>query len=117
MAPAVVELVTPLLLAPSGPGYLRSWDAIAPVDLAAKVHSGTRVLLTDGSRDTNVPPSTIGPLVHALTAAHTTGPGLQPIAGTDHDMHLASQPDTEAVLAPAVITAIQRWAQPFARTR
>jgi hypothetical protein len=114
MAPAVVQLVTPLLLAPSGSAYLRSWDAIVPVDLAAKVHSGTRVLITDGSRDTNVPPSTIGPLEHALTAAQTNGPGLQRIAGIDHDMHLASQPDTEAVLAPAVTTAIQQWAQPFA---
>jgi hypothetical protein len=117
MAPAVVQLVTPLLLAPSQPGYLRSWDAVVPVDLAARVPSGTRVLVTAGSRDANVPPSTIGPLAHALTVARTTGPGLLRIAGTDHEMHLASQPDTEAVLAPVVSTAIQQWAQPFGTRR
>jgi hypothetical protein len=117
MAPQTIQFLTPLILTPSGAPYLRSWDALVPATLAATVKRGTRVLVTDGTRDTNVPPNTISPLMNALTAAGITGPGLTLLQGTDHDMHLANQPDTDAVLAPAATTAIQRWAQPFTTTR
>jgi hypothetical protein len=72
------------------------------------------VLVTVGTRDPNVPPATIGPLVQALTSAGITGPGLRLLQGTDHFMHLPSQPDTRPVLAPAAVAAIEEWAQAFA---
>lgn len=56
-------------------------------------------------------------LVQALKAARTTGPELQLIQGTDHFMHLASQPDTQPVLAAPIVAAIQQWARPFSTTR
>lgn len=114
MAPFVVQLLASEILTPSNVRFERSNDDIYPPALAAKVKSGTRVLVTVGTRDPNVPPSTIGPLVRALKGAGTTGPGLQLLQGTDHFMHLPDQPNTRPVLAPAAITAIQRWAQPFA---
>src|SRR5262249_45208235 len=94
--------------------FERTNDEIYPPTIAAKVKSGTQVLVTDGTRDPNIPPSTIVPLVRALKGAGTTGPGLQLLQGTDHYMHLPSQPNTRAALAPAAITAIQEWAEPFA---
>ncbi|MGI8881507.1 MAG: alpha/beta hydrolase [Jatrophihabitans sp.] len=96
--------------------FTRTEDRLDPVIFARAVQSGTRVLVTDGTRDSQIPPSTIGPLIDALHAAGTTGPGLQLIQDIDHDMHLPSQPATQAVLAPAVVTAIQQWAEPFAST-
>jgi hypothetical protein len=71
-----------------------------PAAWAAKLPSSTRVLITDGTRDPNVPPSTIGPLARALRQADVAGPGFKLLQGTDHYMHLASQPDTQAVLPP-----------------
>lgn len=115
MAPPAIAILG-ALVNPPNTRYARTWDAIDPVAIAGKVRNGTRVLITDGTRDTNVPPNTIGPLMRALTSTGITGPGLRTLQGTDHDMHLASQPDTEAVLAPAAITAIQQWAQPYAST-
>jgi uncharacterized protein len=117
MAPQIVQLVSPFLVSNQQPTYLRTWDAVRPAVLATKVQRGTQVLVTDGTLDTNVPITTIHPLVQALSAAGTTGPGLQTIQGTDHFMHLASQPDTSAVLAPDIVTAITQWARPFASTR
>jgi hypothetical protein len=114
MAPGVVQFITPEILTPSVARFVRSNDMISPVVLAARLKSGTEVLVTDGTRDTKVPPSTISPLVRALKGASIAGPGLQMLQGTDHDMHLLSQPDTKPVLAPAAISAIQQWAQPFA---
>ena len=114
MATAVIQLIAAELLNPKVARYVRTWDRISPVELASKVKSGTRVLVTEGTRDTNVPPGTIGPLVQALKGAATSGPGLQLEQGTDHFMHLASQPDTESVLAPSIVDAITQWAQPFA---
>jgi uncharacterized protein len=114
MAAPVAQLVAPFLVTDPQPAYLHSWDLIRPADLAAKIRRGTRVLVTDGTRDDKVPPATIQPLVQALTSAGVTGPGLRLVQGTDHDMHLASQPDNDAVLAPDIVTAIQQWVTPYA---
>lgn len=97
----------------AAPRYELTWDRIDPAVLAGQVPRGTRVLVTDGTRDTKVPPSTIGPLVKALSSAGAAGPGLRMIQDADHDLHLSSQPDNDAVLAPAAVTAIRRWAAPF----
>ncbi|HEY3953811.1 MAG TPA: alpha/beta fold hydrolase [Streptosporangiaceae bacterium] len=114
MAPFLVRFLAGEILTPANARYERSNDEIYPPDLAARVKSGTRVLVTSGTRDPNVPPRTISPLVQALKEAGTTGPGLTLLQGTNHDMHLPGQPDSSPVLAPAVVAAIQQWAQPFA---
>jgi uncharacterized protein len=114
MAPFLVRFLAGEILTPANARYERSNDEIYPPDLAAKIKSGTRVLVTSGTRDPNVPPRTTGPLVQALKEAGTTGPGLTLLQGTNHDMHLPGQPDSSPVLAPAAVAAIQQWAQPFA---
>lgn len=101
---------------PTDAAYEREDDRVVPANYAAKVARGTKVLVTDGTRDPNVPPSTIDPFMRALRQAHVGGPGLKLLQGTDHDMHLASQPDTQAVLAPAATAAIKDWAREFRST-
>jgi acetyl esterase/lipase len=114
MAQSVIELITPELLNTGNARYIRSDDATIPAQYAAALPSSTQILFTDGTRDPNVPPSTVGPLRQALATAKVAGPGFRLLQGTDHYLHLASQPDNEPVLAPAAVAAIKQWAQPFA---
>ena len=112
MDPSVARIFGTILY-PGDAKYVRTDDAIVPADSAAKLSSTTQVLVTDGTDDTNVPPSTMGPLTNALQQAHVGGPGLQLLQGADHYMHLASQADSQPVLAPAAVADIKNWAQAF----
>jgi uncharacterized protein len=114
LLPQIVEQLTPELLTPGNAKVARTDDEVSPVDAAAKVPSGTRVLVTDGTADTNIPPSTISPLTSALTGAGTTGPELKVLTGVNHLLHLPGTADNDAVLAPSVVAAINAWAQPYA---
>ncbi len=114
LAPGVVQLLTPWILTPANARYVRSDDAVYPPSLAARLPSGTRVLVTEGTQDTNVPLGTIKPLVTALTAAGTTGPGLRVLAGVNHLLHLPGVPENDQILAPSAVAALQAWAQPYA---
>lgn len=114
LLPQIVQQLTPELLTPANAKVSRTDDEVSPVDAAAKVPAGTRVLVTDGTADTNIPVSTISPLANALSGAETTGPGLKVLAGINHDLHTQGTPDNDAVLAPSVVAAIKAWAQPFA---
>ena len=114
LLPQIVQQLTPELLTPANAKVSRTDDEVSPVDAAAKVDPGTRVLVTDGTADTNIPVSTIGPLANALSGAETTGPGLKVLAGINHDLHAQGTPDNDAVLAPSVVAAIKAWAQPYA---
>ena len=116
LSPWVVQGLASSLFTASNLPYTRSDDAIYPPALAAKVPTGTRVLVTDGSEDTNIPPSTIGPLVRALRSAGTTGPGLVRIPGIDHDL-FPSPATTGSGLDPGVVSALRAWAQPYATSR
>src|SRR5712691_10022125 len=89
--------------------YVRSDDAIYPPGVAARLPHGTRVLVTEGTDDLNVPPGTITPLVRALAAAGTTGPGLRLLSGVNHLLHPPGTPDDDQVLAPPVVAALQAW--------
>ena len=113
MLPGVVSLITPILLSPVNAAYVRSDDAVYPPDVAARLPGGTRVLVTDGTGDPNVPPSTITPLVGALAAAGTTGPGLRLLAGVNHILHPSGAPPDDQALAPAAVAALRAWAQPY----
>jgi uncharacterized protein len=112
LSPLVVQSLASELFTPDNLAYTRSDDAIYPPALASKVQSGTRILVTDGTADTNIPPSTIGPLAQALHGAGTTGPGLVMIQGIDHDL-FASPATTGSALDPGVVSAITNWAQPY----
>ena len=114
LLPQIVQQLTPELLTPGNAKVARTDNAVNPVDAAAKVATGTRVLVTDGTADTNIPVSTISPLASALKGAGTTGPGLKVLAGINHLMHTPGTADNDAVLAPSVVAALRAWAQPFA---
>jgi len=87
---------------------------VYPPSVAARLASGTRVLITDGTADTNVPVSTIRPLASALTEARATGPGLRVLDGVNHLLHLPGVSDNAQILAPSAVVALQEWANPFA---
>jgi hypothetical protein len=114
LLPQIVQQLTPELLTPGNAKVARTDDEVNPVDAAAKVPSGTRVLVTDGTADTNIPVSTINPLASALTSAGANGPGLKVLTGINHLLHAPGTPDNDAVLAPSVVAALKAWAQPYA---
>jgi pimeloyl-ACP methyl ester carboxylesterase len=114
LAPGVVQLISPELLSPVNARYVRTDDAVYPPSVAARLPGGTRVLVTDGTEDTNVPLTTIKPLVGALAAAGTSGPGLRVLTGVDHLLHLPGITENEQVLAPSAVAALQDWARPYA---
>jgi uncharacterized protein len=114
LLPQIVQQLTPELLTPGNAKVARTDDAVSPVDAAGKVAAGTRVLVTDGTADTNIPVSTISPLASALKGAGTTGPGLKVLTGINHFLHTPGTEDNDAVLADSVVAALKAWAQPFA---
>jgi len=116
LLPQIVQQLAPELLTPGNAKAARTNDEVSPVEAAAKVTDGTRVLITDGTADTNIPVSTINPLATALTGAGTTGPGLKVLTGVNHLLHMPGTQNNDPVLAPSVVAAITAWAQPFAAT-
>lgn len=113
MLAGVVSLLTPILLSKLNAAYVRSDDAVYPPRVAARLPRGTRVLVTEGTADRNVPPSTITPLLHALAVAGATGPGLRTLSGVNHLLHPPGAANDDQVLAPSVVAALQSWAEPF----
>jgi uncharacterized protein len=116
LLPSIADLLNSLIVSPSNAKGVRTDDAIYPPAYAAKLPSGARVLVTDGTADTNVPPSTITPLINALAAAGTTGPGLRTLNGLDHDLNQAGTQPNGAPLDPEFLNALKGWAQPYAQT-
>jgi hypothetical protein len=108
LLPPVTALFTSLF-SPANARYVRSDDAINPPTVAARLPGGTRVLVTCGTADTNVPCSTTSALVAALARARTAGPGLRVLQGLDHFLHPAGAPVNDAVIAPAAEAAIQQF--------
>ncbi|WP_318307701.1 alpha/beta hydrolase family protein [Amycolatopsis solani] len=105
LPPALAQLFT-AFQGPSG-RFVDSDDAVYPPDAAAALRPGTRVLLTCGTNDTQVPCATTDALTAALRRAHTGGPGRVPLPGVDHLLHDADHPATPA---PAVLDALHRFA-------
>jgi len=114
LLPQIVQQLTPELLTPGNAKVARTDDEVSPADAAAKVAAGTRILITDGTADTNIPVATISPLASALSSAGTSGPGLKVLTGINHYLHAPGTPDNDAVLAPSVVAAVKAWAQPYA---
>ena len=106
LPPAVAQLFEAF----QGPSnrFVDSDDAVYPPDTAAALRPGTRVLLTCGTNDAQVPCVTTDALTAALRRAHAGGPGRVPLPGVDHLLHDADHPDTPA---PAALAALHRFAQ------
>lgn len=111
--PSMVQLIMPWLLSAVNARYVRSDDAVYPPSAAARLARGTRVVITDGTADTNVPLSTVYPLADALTAAGATGPGLRVLDGVDHLLHPSGVSASTQTLAASAVAALQNWARPF----
>ena len=114
LLPGIVRRLTPELLVAENARYVRQGDAVHPLAAAAKVAPGTRVLVTAGTRDGNIPVSAIKLLALVLGGVGATGPGLRVLAGIDHFLHAAGAPGHEPVLAPAAAAALTGWARPYA---
>jgi len=114
LLPGIVRRLTPGLLIAENARYVRQMDAVHPLAAAAEVAPGTRVLVTGGTRDRNVPVSAIKLLALVLGGAGATGPGLRVLAGIDHFLHAAGTSCNEPVLAPAPAAALTEWARPYA---
>ncbi|WIX88198.1 alpha/beta hydrolase [Amycolatopsis sp. DG1A-15b] len=105
LPPAVAQLFE-AFQGPNG-RFVDSDDAVYSPDTAAALRPGTRVLLTCGTNDAQVPCATTDALTAALRRAHTGGPGRVPLPGVDHLLHDADHPNTPA---PAVLDALHRFA-------
>ncbi len=117
MLPSVAAVFTKGFFSPANARYTRSDDANYPPAVAARLPAHTRVLVTCGSADTNVPCATLPPLLAGLTRAHATGPLRRLLPGIDHYLHTAGTPINTAVLAPAVTAALRAFLAPWARPR
>ncbi|MEU8516899.1 alpha/beta hydrolase [Kitasatospora sp. NPDC048722] len=103
------------LFGPNNARFVRSDDAVYPPDVARAIRPGTRVTVTCGTADANVPCATTPPLLAALARARTTGPGLQTLDGVDHFLHPAGTPVNDHTLAPAAVAALHEFARPWKR--
>ncbi len=117
MLPVIAAEFTRVYFSPANARYARSDDAIYPPAVAARLPAHTRVLVTCGTADTNVPCSTLPPLVAGLTRAHATGPLRRLLRGIDHYLHPAGTPINTPVLAAAVTAALRDFLAPWARPR
>lgn len=88
--------------------FVESDDAVYPPDTAAALRPGTKVLLTCGTNDAQVPCVTTNALMTALRHAHAGGPGRVALPGVDHLLHDADHPNT---LAPPILDALHRFAR------
>ena len=113
LLPGIVRRLRPGLLVARNARYVRQGDAVHPVAAAAEVAPGTRVLVTAGTRDGNVPVSAIKLLAVVLAGVGATGPGLRVLEGVDHFLHVSGTSRNEPVLAPAVVAALTDWARPY----
>ncbi|WP_208630678.1 alpha/beta hydrolase family protein [Amycolatopsis kentuckyensis] len=104
LPPALAQLFE-AFQGPSG-RFVESDDAVHPPETAAALRPGTRVLLTCGTNDSQVPCATTDALTAALRGAHTGRPGRVRLSGVDHLLHDADRPDT---LAPAALDALHRF--------
>jgi pimeloyl-ACP methyl ester carboxylesterase len=105
----IASLFTGALFSTDNSRFTRSDDAIVPATVARHLAAGTRVLVTCGTVDTNVPCDTLSPLLAGLRQADTAGPGLIKLAGVDHLLHPAGTPTNDAILAPQTVTALRSF--------
>ena len=113
MVSSIASLFTGALFSSVNASFTRSDDAIVPAAVAAQLAAGTRVLVTCGTADTNVPCGTLPALRAGLRQARTTGPGLVTLSGVDHLLHPAGTAANDQVLAPAAVAALRSFLTPY----
>ena len=86
--------------------FVDSDDAIYPPDTAAALRPGTKILLTCGTNDAQIPCTTTNALISAMGRTHVGGPGRVVLPGVDHLLHDADHPNT---LSPTAIEALHRF--------
>jgi alpha-beta hydrolase superfamily lysophospholipase len=114
LLPSLQQFFAKGIFTQANDNYIHSDDSIFPPDVARRLAPGTRVMVTCGTADTNVPCATTPALLAALRAAHTRGPGLVVLPGLDHELHPAGDSVNDQILAPAAIDALASFARPFA---
>jgi alpha-beta hydrolase superfamily lysophospholipase len=113
LLPSIAQFFSESIFNADNANYVRTDDAIYPPDVARNLAPHTRVMVTCGTADTNVPCATTPSLLAALRAARTTGPGLVVLPGLDHELHPAGDSINDQILAPAAIDALSAFARPF----
>ena len=98
LLPQVANLLTQGIFPPDNVRFVRQDDAIYPPAAAARLPHGTRVLVTCGTADPNVPCSTTPGLLDALAAAHATGPGLRVLQDIGHFLQPTRTPVNDAII-------------------
>ncbi|QRP44362.1 S9 family peptidase [Amycolatopsis sp. FDAARGOS 1241] len=99
MSPQLATFLQQAIFSPVNLKFVRSDDAVYPPSAA---RPGTRVLLTCGTADTQVPCRTTPPLAATLR----TSPKPLPV---DHFQHAPGTPVNDQVLDPSVGTALQQF--------
>jgi uncharacterized protein len=102
-----VKALVDAVFGPLNARFVRSDDAIYPPVPAAALPRSTKVLLTCGTNDANVPCGTIGPLVAATR--HAEGPGLL-VLPVDHELHAPGTDPNAQVLAPSMLRVVDLFA-------
>ena len=115
LLPAIASLFADVFSADNA-RFVRSDDRIYPPARAAELPSRTKVLVTDGTADQNVPPFTTPALLAALRSAHVGGPGLVMLPDTDHLLHLAGTPQNSQTLDAPATAALRAFAAEFSTT-
>lgn len=105
LLPVLVRFFQALFDGPSR-RFVLGIDRVDPPTAAGRLRAGTRVLLTCGTNDVQVPCATTEALAEALRRAGTTGPGRTVLTGVDHNLR-DTDPDT---LAPAAVEALHAFA-------
>ncbi|MGH3627182.1 MAG: alpha/beta hydrolase [Sciscionella sp.] len=113
LLPSIAALFTKSLFSTANARYVRSDDAVYPPAVGSRLPRYTRVLVTCGTADTNVPCRTTLPLLLGLAHARTGGPGLRVLPGVDHLLHRAGTPTNTRTLAPAAVTALHAFTRPW----
>ncbi|AOR36788.1 alpha/beta hydrolase [Streptomyces fodineus] len=101
------------MFGPINADFVRSDDSLYPPSVARGITHHTRLLVTCGTEDTNVPCRTMPSLLSALGAARTTGPGLRVLLGLDHLLHPSGTPVNDPVIAPAAQQSLHDFVRPW----
>jgi hypothetical protein len=110
---SIASLFTDALFSPVNTNFTRSDDAIVPASVASHLAAATRVLVTCGTADTNVPCGTLPALLDGSRQARTAGPGRLTLSGVDHLLHPAGTAANDQILAPSAVAALRSFLAPY----
>ncbi|MDI2129109.1 DUF5808 domain-containing protein [Yinghuangia seranimata] len=103
------------LFSPYNSRFVRTDDATDPLQAARGIPPGTRVEVTCGTADSNVPCDTLPPFTAALRETGTASLVERRLDGVDHLLRPAAAPPQTKVLDPSVLDALHQFDQPWRR--